>query len=150
MSEESYEEIIYAVEDPVATITLNRPKQLNAWTDRMGAEVRHAFARAEADPAVVAIVLVTTSLDAPRVASPARRAALLSGLASPALRPLYVGVFTLHGILAASFVAVPIALRAGLGLAPESHYTVYLPVLLGSFVVVGPMIARSAPVTLSR
>jgi enoyl-CoA hydratase/carnithine racemase len=40
-----YEEILYAVTDPVATITLNRPDRLNAWTSRMGAEVRHAVAR---------------------------------------------------------------------------------------------------------
>lgn len=52
-----YEQILYEVEDPVATITLNRPAALNAWTDRMGAEVRHAVARAEHDPAVVGIVL---------------------------------------------------------------------------------------------
>lgn len=52
-----YEQVIYSVEDPIATITLNRPERLNAWTDRMGAEVRHAFARAEADSAVVAIIL---------------------------------------------------------------------------------------------
>jgi enoyl-CoA hydratase/carnithine racemase len=52
-----YEEILYEVEDPIATITLNRPKQLNAWTNQMGAEVKHAFARAEADPAVVVIIL---------------------------------------------------------------------------------------------
>jgi enoyl-CoA hydratase/carnithine racemase len=52
-----YEEILYEVEDPVATITLNRPAQLNAWTDRMAAEVKHAMARAEADPAAVVIVL---------------------------------------------------------------------------------------------
>jgi len=57
MSEEAYEQILYSVEDPIATITLNRPEQLNAWTDRMGAEVRHAFARAEQDPSVVAIIL---------------------------------------------------------------------------------------------
>lgn len=36
----SYAEIIYQVDDPVATITLNRPQALNAWTDRMGLEVR--------------------------------------------------------------------------------------------------------------
>jgi enoyl-CoA hydratase/carnithine racemase len=52
-----YEEILYEVKDPVATITLNRPAQLNAWTDRMAAELKHAMARAEADPQVVVIVV---------------------------------------------------------------------------------------------
>jgi enoyl-CoA hydratase/carnithine racemase len=52
-----YEEIQYEVKDPVATVTLSRPAQLNAWTDRMAAEVKHAMARAEADPQVVVIVL---------------------------------------------------------------------------------------------
>jgi len=52
-----YEQILYEVDDPVATVTLNRPEALNAWTDRMGDELRHAVARAEADPAVVAIVI---------------------------------------------------------------------------------------------
>jgi enoyl-CoA hydratase/carnithine racemase len=52
-----YEEIIYEVNDPVAVITLNRPDRLNAWTNRMAAEVRHAAFTAEADPSVVGIVL---------------------------------------------------------------------------------------------
>ncbi|HSJ99192.1 MAG TPA: enoyl-CoA hydratase [Myxococcota bacterium] len=52
-----YEQILYDVEDPVATITLNRPAQLNAWTNRMAAEVKHALAAAEADPRAVVIVL---------------------------------------------------------------------------------------------
>ena len=52
-----YEQIRYEVSDPVATVTLDRPAQLNAWTDRMAAEVRHAMAAAEADPRVVVIVL---------------------------------------------------------------------------------------------
>ncbi len=52
-----YEQILYELTDPVATITLNRPDRLNAWTDRMAAEVRHAVAQAEADPAAVAIIL---------------------------------------------------------------------------------------------
>lgn len=52
-----YQEIDYAVDDPVATITLNRPQALNAWTMRMGAEVKHALATAEADPRVVGIVI---------------------------------------------------------------------------------------------
>lgn len=52
-----YSEILYTVEDPVATITLNRPAQLNAWTETMANEVRDALGRAERDPAVVGIVL---------------------------------------------------------------------------------------------
>jgi enoyl-CoA hydratase/carnithine racemase len=52
-----YKEILYEVDDPVATITLNRPEALNAWTPRMGIEVRHAVAQAERDPAVVGIIL---------------------------------------------------------------------------------------------
>ena len=52
-----YQEIRYEVADPIATITLCRPEALNAWTDRMGAEVRHAVAQAESDKSVVAIIL---------------------------------------------------------------------------------------------
>ena len=52
-----YEQIRYEVDDPVATITLNRPEALNAWTDRMGLEVRHAVGQAERDPRVVGIVI---------------------------------------------------------------------------------------------
>jgi enoyl-CoA hydratase/carnithine racemase len=52
-----YEQILYEVSDPVATITLNRPQKLNAWTLQMGIEVRHAMAAAESDERVVVIVL---------------------------------------------------------------------------------------------
>jgi len=36
----NYEQILYDVSDRIATITLNRPERLNAWTLRMEAEVR--------------------------------------------------------------------------------------------------------------
>ncbi len=52
-----YQDILYSVDNPIATITLNRPDRLNAWTDRMGDEVRHAFDQAERDDNVVAIIL---------------------------------------------------------------------------------------------
>ncbi|MEN9806675.1 MAG: hypothetical protein RL756_1195 [Pseudomonadota bacterium] len=52
-----YQDITYRVDDPVAVITMNRPDRLNAFTNRMLAEVRHAFARAEQDDAVVGIIL---------------------------------------------------------------------------------------------
>jgi enoyl-CoA hydratase/carnithine racemase len=53
----SYEHITFEIDDPVAIITLNRPEQLNAWTQTMANEVREAVGRAEADPHVVGIVL---------------------------------------------------------------------------------------------
>ena len=52
-----YQHIQYEVTDPVAVITLNRPDALNAITGRMQAELKHALAAAEADEAVVGIVL---------------------------------------------------------------------------------------------
>lgn len=52
-----YREILYAVEDPVAIITLNRPERLNAATDRLLRELRHAVAAAEGDGRVVGLVI---------------------------------------------------------------------------------------------
>ncbi len=52
-----YQEIQYQVNDPVATITMNRPEALNAFTNRMLAEIRHALSAAEQDERVVGIVL---------------------------------------------------------------------------------------------
>ncbi|MCH7698004.1 MAG: enoyl-CoA hydratase/isomerase family protein [Chloroflexi bacterium] len=52
-----YEEILYEVTDPVATITLNRPDKLNALTNRTLAELHHAVADAEAREDVVGIVI---------------------------------------------------------------------------------------------
>ena len=51
-----YQEILYSVDGHVATITLNRPDKLNAWTKIMGEEVRDAMFAAEADDAVRVIV----------------------------------------------------------------------------------------------
>src|ERR1051325_6966959 len=53
----AYEQNLYEVADGVAPITLNRPEKLNAWTMRLGAEVRHAMLHADRDPAVRAIVV---------------------------------------------------------------------------------------------
>ena len=52
-----YEEIIYNVTDNVATITLNRPNRLNAWTRLMAEEVREAMLNAADDSGVRVIVL---------------------------------------------------------------------------------------------
>jgi enoyl-CoA hydratase/carnithine racemase len=50
-------ETLYSVADRVATITLNRPDKLNAWTAVMESEVRSALANAEQDDGVRVIVL---------------------------------------------------------------------------------------------
>lgn len=52
-----YEQILYEVSDWVATITLNRPDKLNAWTFKMEAEYKHAMADAELRDDVRAIVI---------------------------------------------------------------------------------------------
>ena len=52
-----YEQILYEVKDRVASVTLNRPDKLNAWTAVMGREVRQAMDEAARDEAVRVIVL---------------------------------------------------------------------------------------------
>lgn len=54
---------------------------------------------------------------------------------APLLR-LDVGVFVLHAVQLAMWVAVP-ALLVSAGLDKEDHWKVYLPTILGSFVVMG-------------
>ena len=51
------QEILYSVRGRVATITLNRPDKLNAWTRTMEQEVRQAMREAAANDQVRAIVL---------------------------------------------------------------------------------------------
>jgi enoyl-CoA hydratase/carnithine racemase len=53
----AYSEILYALDGPVATITLNRPDKLNAYTSVMGEELAEAFWAADADDNVRAIVV---------------------------------------------------------------------------------------------
>lgn len=53
----AYEQILYDVRDRIATITLNRPERLNAWTPHMGRELYAAFATAAADDEVRVIVV---------------------------------------------------------------------------------------------
>lgn len=53
----SYEQIIYDVADGIATIALNRPDKLNAFTGTMMAEMIDAFDRIDADDAVRAVIV---------------------------------------------------------------------------------------------
>ena len=53
-----YQDIAYEVEDRIATITLNRPDKLNAFTSQMMIELIDAFERVDADDEV-RVVIVT-------------------------------------------------------------------------------------------
>jgi enoyl-CoA hydratase/carnithine racemase len=53
----TYQQIRYEVQDRIATVTLNRPEHLNAWTDVMAEEVYQATHVASADEDVRVIVL---------------------------------------------------------------------------------------------
>jgi len=57
MKAPTFETVIYALADGVATITLNRPERLNAFTDRMRAELIEAIDHTDADDAVGAVVI---------------------------------------------------------------------------------------------
>ena len=52
-----FETILLNKADDVAVITLNRPERLNAWTDRMSAELQAAISACNDDPDVGAMVV---------------------------------------------------------------------------------------------
>jgi enoyl-CoA hydratase/carnithine racemase len=52
-----YQDLRFAVDGGVATVTLHRPEQRNAFSGRMGAELGHAYRRCDEDDAVRAVVL---------------------------------------------------------------------------------------------
>jgi enoyl-CoA hydratase/carnithine racemase len=52
-----YKEVILEISDKIATITLNRPDKLNAWTFLMETEYRHAMATAEESDEVRVIIV---------------------------------------------------------------------------------------------
>jgi enoyl-CoA hydratase/carnithine racemase len=53
----SFEQLLYAVEDGVCTVTLNRPDRMNAVTGQLIDELIAAFDRADGDDAVRAVIV---------------------------------------------------------------------------------------------
>ena len=53
----SYQDLIYSVDEAIATITLNRPTRMNALSPNLEEEIHRAFDEADADPAVRVIIL---------------------------------------------------------------------------------------------
>ena len=62
-----------------------------------------------------------------------------SVLADPQLVRLNWGIFALHAVLMALFIAVPFALRDA-GMPLNQHWKIYLPVMLASFVLMLPAV----------
>jgi MFS family permease len=56
-------------------------------------------------------------------------------LRAPELAKLNIGIFILHAIFTASFVVIPISLDHFAGLESSRQWLIYLPTLLGSFVI---------------
>ena len=61
-------------------------------------------------------------------------------MANAHLLRLDVGIFTLHMVLTAVFVVAPFALVETLGLERDSHWQVYVPVLVGSILLMAPLL----------
>jgi enoyl-CoA hydratase/carnithine racemase len=57
MPQETSNELLYSVEDSIATITFNRPERMNALTHELEAELHRAFDKADADRTVRVIIL---------------------------------------------------------------------------------------------
>ncbi|MBH2019942.1 MAG: MFS transporter [Burkholderiales bacterium] len=72
----------------------------------------------------------------PRIHASAARGSVLEVLQVPALLRLNFGVFVLHAVQLAMWVALP-ALLVAAGLEKSRHWEVYLPAVLASFLVMG-------------
>jgi enoyl-CoA hydratase/carnithine racemase len=125
-----YEQILYEVKDRVATVTLNRPDKLNAWTAVMGREVRQAMDEAARDEAVRVIVLTGAGrgfcagadmqllsgiVDAGRQ-EPGEAAAASDSGADPAVRPDFRGPYAYFPMVPKPIIAALNGATAGLGL----------------------------------
>ena len=119
----------YEVADRVATITLNRPDRLNAWTGRMHHEYRWAMAEADADPEVRAVVVTgagrgfCAGADARALDGHVEKGAYDSGVVEDELpkpgygvRPEYDHAFAFHFGLTVPVIAAINGPAAGVGL----------------------------------
>ena len=90
--------------------------------------------------ALIAFVVPASNTQLHHRESGVARQALGPTLRHPDLLRLDVGIFVLHAILMASFVALPLAFVERGGLPKEEHWWVYLTALLVSFFAMIPFI----------
>lgn len=94
--------------------------------------------------AIMAILVIIFIVPTPQQSKKHRDAQLVTAsfgqvLSNPELLRLNYGIFILHALLTASFVVVPLLMRDA-GLISTDHWQVYLPVFVGSFVAIIPLI----------
>lgn len=91
--------------------------------------------------ATLALVLLFVLVPRGQAVAAPDRADFAVVLRSPDLLRLCGGIFMLHLILTAGFVALPVVLQDHLGVSRDQHWLVYLPVLLLSVPAMVPVIA---------
>jgi enoyl-CoA hydratase/carnithine racemase len=121
--------VLYDAADGVATVTLNRPDRLNAWTGRMNHEYRAAMAQAEGDPAVRVILVTgagrgfcaggdTSALESMADTGSYDAGVDVAALATPGhgVRPEYEHVYAFHYGIPKPIIAAINGAAAGVGL----------------------------------
>ncbi len=90
----------------------------------------------------LALLYLAVPAEPPRTGgAESRSLAALKDLAlRPTLRPLYAGVFALHFIMTATFLAVPQVLAGDLAMPGAGHWKVYLSVFVASLAGTIPLI----------
>ncbi len=86
---------------------------------------------------VYAVIPDPPAPDKQHAAQPAPRFSEV--LRDPQLARINFGILALHAVLMALFIVVPLSLRDA-GLAVDQHWHIYLPVMLGSFMLMLPAI----------
>lgn len=97
---------------------------------------------------IVAIAAVIWRLpNPPKMTADMQHKALGTSAWSAVLKPdllrLNLGIFTLHLTQMSLFVAVPGLIVSGLGMALPDHWKLYLPVVIGSFILMVPIMIWS-------
>jgi predicted MFS family arabinose efflux permease len=93
--------------------------------------------------AVVVLIVPTPTVSRVHRDAEAVPGQFASVLRDPQLLRLDLGIFSLHLILTATFVVLPLALRDVAGLPAERHWELYLPVLVLSLPMAVPFILQA-------
>lgn len=149
-STEPFRTVRYDVEERIATITLDRPDRMNAWTGRMHTEYRTALQRAEDDPGVRVVVVTgagrafCAGADTAALEKHADRGGYDDGIRSPlatpghGVRPEFDHDFAYHFGLEKPVVAAINGPAAGVGLVLACYADL-------RFAAAGAKLTTSAP-----